>query len=126
MGWLRKLGERAETFAACFVYDFETFHIFSTQRSEAIHSAVQQWCRASSLLRDLVKNLDIKSNSILSRAITDGIRKRFALDTLKVSSDDPSILHFKTMVSAHAHVPSASNWPLISPMFEFCLLYVFA
>jgi hypothetical protein len=127
MAWLRKLGERADKFAACFVYDYETFHIFSTQRSEAIHSTIQTWCRASSLLTDLVKNLDIKSHSILSRAFTDAFRKRFALETLENSSDDPSIVPMKGLLSAHAHVPSASKFSLISPLLSclfFCLLLI--
>jgi len=52
------LGERREQWAARYTWAYFTAGIHSTQRSEAIHSAVAGWCTNNSLFTELVQQLD--------------------------------------------------------------------
>ena len=68
--WLDSLYRRRESWAARFTWQTLTLAIHSTQRGEAVHSAVDRFCAASMLLTVLLQRLDEYGNSVDVRAET--------------------------------------------------------
>jgi hypothetical protein len=57
VAWLEGLGKIAQKWVARYTWATLTYGIHSTQRAEAIHSAIKKWLRASTSLRSLVAYL---------------------------------------------------------------------
>jgi len=55
--WLKAFGERREQWAARWTWAICTYGVRSTQRSEATHSAIKQFLRASGLITELLAQL---------------------------------------------------------------------
>ena len=55
--WLKAFGERKEQWAARWTWAICTYGVRSTQRSEATHSAIKQFLRASGLITELLLQL---------------------------------------------------------------------
>ena len=72
--WLAALAEKREQWAACWTYKCLTYGLHSTQRIEAVHSAVQQYCKKSMLVTKLREELDRHAESAGSRSETTAIR----------------------------------------------------
>ena len=68
--WLNSLYQRREKWAARFTWQTLTLTIHSTQRGEAVHSAVERFCSASMLLTVLLQRLDEYGVSVDVRAET--------------------------------------------------------
>ena len=57
-GWLQNLGKRAPQWAACYCWNLRTYGIHSTQRSEATFSSVATFCRKTSTILGIVRDLE--------------------------------------------------------------------
>jgi hypothetical protein len=75
LAWLSRLYEKRKQFAARWVSTHRTLCMFSTQRAEAMHSAIAQWSRKSATLESLVKALEEHASSNESRGLTKAIRQ---------------------------------------------------
>jgi hypothetical protein len=62
LAWLEKLKKRKEQWAACFTWQHVTFGVHSTQRAEAIHSAMTQFCYKGSTIDKLARDMDQMTN----------------------------------------------------------------
>ena len=58
LNWLSSLLSRKEQWAACYTWKHKTFGIHSTQRAEAIHSAIAVFCSKGSSIVDITKDLE--------------------------------------------------------------------
>ncbi len=58
LAWLSSLLSRKEQWAACYTWKHKTFGIHSTQRAEAIHSAIAVFCSKRSSIVDITKDLE--------------------------------------------------------------------
>jgi hypothetical protein len=100
--WLAALAEKREQWAACWTYKCLTYGLHSTQRIEAVHSAVQQYCKKSMLVTKLREELDRHAESAGSRSETTAIR-----NALKNSNRDhafhPRVTDLQWIVSPHAY-----------------------
>lgn len=56
--WLSSLCARKEQWAACYTWKHQTYGIHSTQRAEAIHSAIHVFCCNTSTILDITKKLE--------------------------------------------------------------------
>ena len=56
--WLQTLKDRKRQWAACYTWQHCTRGIHSTQRAEAIHSAIKQFCSKTSMILDMVQDLE--------------------------------------------------------------------
>jgi hypothetical protein len=70
LAWLDSLYQRREKWAARFTWLTLTLAIHSTQRGEAVHSALERFCAASMLLIVLLQRLDEYGKSVDVRAET--------------------------------------------------------
>jgi hypothetical protein len=66
--WLAKSGAEREHWAYRFTWRFVTMGLHSTQRIEAVHSAVEHFLRANTLLTELVPRLESYSVDVSVRA----------------------------------------------------------
>jgi hypothetical protein len=62
LAWLENLKKRKEQWAACFTWQHVTFGVHSTQRAEAIHSAIAQFCYKGSTIDKLARDMDQMTN----------------------------------------------------------------
>jgi hypothetical protein len=85
LAWLPLLYLKRKQFAARWVSTHRTLCMYSTQRAEAMHSAITQWARKSATLESLVTALEEHAASNESRGLTKAIRKTL-LAALAVSS----------------------------------------
>lgn len=56
--WLESLRARKEQWAACYTWRHRTFGIHSTQRAEAIHSAIRWFCSKKSTILGITNDLE--------------------------------------------------------------------
>ena len=56
--WLSSLHSRKEQWAACYTWKHRTYGIHSTQRAEAIHSAISQFCSKGSTILGITMDLE--------------------------------------------------------------------
>ena len=56
--WLSSLLARKEQWAACYTWRHKTYGIHSTQRAEAVHSAIAVFCSKGSSIVDITKDLE--------------------------------------------------------------------
>jgi len=103
MKWLAELAERSDKFVACHVYNYGTYYIYSTQRAEATHSSMQQWCSTSMLITSLVKKLDMKAESTLSRSFTKALRADMRLSASK-RFEHSAVVALKSALTPYARV----------------------
>ena len=57
--WFRNLVQKRKKFAATWTYQHFTAAVHSTQRCESVHAALKHIIKASSLLTDLAKSVDV-------------------------------------------------------------------
>ena len=58
LAWLATMAGKKRQWAACYCWSVLAYGVHSTQRIEAIHSAVAQWCRKSMLLLAFFEELE--------------------------------------------------------------------
>ena len=71
--WLQSLKDRKWQWAACFTWQHCTRGIHSTQRAEAIHSAIKQFCSKTSLILDMVQDLEQMAEEQSLKSVMDGL-----------------------------------------------------
>jgi hypothetical protein len=72
--WLASLLDRKGQWAACFVMQYVTWTIASTQRIESTHGAFSHWRRHSSSVTMLIANLEDRSARIHERSRAHSLR----------------------------------------------------
>ena len=56
--WMRSLCLRKEQWAACFTWKHRTYGIHSTQRAEAVHSAINNFCSTTNTILAITEKLE--------------------------------------------------------------------
>ena len=87
--WLQALAERREQWAARWTWEVCSYGVRSTQRSEAIHSAIKQFLRSSGLLTELLNNLSEYSRRIQQEQRTDECRAEQRLNRGGITTSEP-------------------------------------
>jgi hypothetical protein len=105
--WLEGMRMRAPQWAACLTYRYRTFGMHSTQRAEAIHSAMQsRFAAKNSTFLQLVKDLERMSDELEFRSCAKGYRDTLRSKMLLVTGNKPVIYlpgnHYGDGVSGHA------------------------
>jgi hypothetical protein len=89
---LERMRLRAPQWAACLTYQYRTFGIHSTQRAEAIHSAMQsRFADKNSTFLQLVKDLERMSEELEFRSFDKGYRDTLRSKLLRVTGNNPVI-----------------------------------
>jgi hypothetical protein len=77
--WLAGLAAKKEQWAACWTWAFCTYGVHSTQRIEALHSAINVWCNKSMLLTELFDELESREAMRRQHSATQAFRDSFKL-----------------------------------------------
>jgi hypothetical protein len=75
--WLATMKSKARQWAACYTWARKTYGAHSTGRAEAINSAIKTFCSKHSLILDLMKDLELMSDSQPVRSETESLRQLF-------------------------------------------------
>ena len=75
--WLKEMGDRSTQWAACYTWGSLTFGIHSTQRCEAINSAVALFSRKTSTVVDLIGELETLSTCQQLNADSNALVNQF-------------------------------------------------
>ena len=89
--WLAKQNEQREQWAARWTWGQLTLGMHSTQRIEAVHSAVSGFLSASTLLVALVRKLDAYGEDVARRADTRGFYQARVLQAASKAHAHPFI-----------------------------------
>jgi hypothetical protein len=73
--WLRSLCSRKEQWAACFTWKHRTFGVHSTQRAEAVHSAINIFCACKSTILEITQKLEQMADEHTFRDKMEGINE---------------------------------------------------
>jgi hypothetical protein len=118
--WLDGMRERANQWAACMTYKYMTFGIHSTQRAEAIHSAMQsRFANKNSTFLQLVKDLERMSEELEFRSRNQEYHDKLRSKMQNVTGTNPKITPFGEAygqgVSGHArHLITAQCTNLVN------------
>jgi hypothetical protein len=111
LDWLDSLYQRRKQWAARFTWAMLTLAIHSSQRGEAVHSAVDRFCSASMLLTNLLERLDAYGENVDVRAETrDTLRCLRLLQREQLQSVPPIISSFARIVTPYAVTLLQAQW----------------
>ena len=111
LDWLDSLYQRRKQWAARFTWGTLTLAIHSSQRGEAVHSAIDRFCSASMLLTNLLERLDAYGENVDVRAETrDTLRCLRLLQREQLQSVPPIISSFARMVTPYAVTLLQAQW----------------
>ena len=109
--WLDSLYQRREKWAARWTWQTLTLAIHSTQRGEAVHSALERFCAASMLLTVLLQRLDEYGDSVNVRAETcDVLRCLRLLQREKDQAVAPIISSAARFLTPYAVLLLTAQW----------------
>ena len=74
LAWIARMGAKAKLWAARWTWANLTHGIHSTQRAEAVHSAIKRFLTASTMLTELVAQLDTYNEQSRSNKSQDAVR----------------------------------------------------
>ena len=100
--WLVKQAEQRKQWAARFTWAFLTLNMHSTQRIEAVHSAVAGFLRASMLLTMLLSKLDAHGEDVANRAATRAFRHERLLQAADKCNPHPFVNQAAGVLSPYA------------------------
>ena len=104
LDWLESLYARRERWAARWTYRTLTYSMHSTQRGEAVHSALARFCSASMLLTDLVDRLDTYGDGVAVRGETkDALRCLRLLGRQSRGTVSPLLSSLGRLICPYAH-----------------------
>ena len=111
LDWLESLYQRRKQWAARFTWGTLTLAIHSSQRGEAVHSALDRFCSASMLLTNLLERLDAYGENVDVRAETrDTLRCLRLLQREQMQSVPPIISSFARIVTPYAVTLLQAQW----------------
>jgi hypothetical protein len=111
LDWLDSLYQRRKQWAARFTWGTLTLAIHSSQRGEAVHSAIDRFCSASMLLTNLLERLDAYGDNVDVRAETrDTLRCLRLLQREQLQSVPPIISSFARIVTPYAVTLLQAQW----------------
>ena len=109
--WLDSLAERREKWAARFTWQTLTLGIHSTQRGEAVHSAIDRFCSASMLLTTLLQRLDEYGAGVEVRSETRDVLRSLRLVARESTGAVPPILSSAArLVTPYAVQLMSAQW----------------
>jgi hypothetical protein len=104
LDWLESLYARRERWAARWTFRTLTYGMHSTQRGEAVHSALARFCSASMLLTDLVDRLDTYGDGVAVRSETkDALRCLRLLSRQSRGTVSPLLISLGRLICPYAH-----------------------
>ncbi len=111
LDWLDSVYQRRKQWAARFTWGTLTLAIHSSQRGEAVHSAIDRFCSASMLLTNLLERLDAYGENVDVRAETrDTLRCLRLLQREQLQSVPPIISSFARIVTPYAVTLLQAQW----------------
>jgi hypothetical protein len=99
--WLEGMAAKREQWAAAWTWAHLTFGIHSTQRIEAIHSSIQEWCRNSSLLINFFKSMESREALRKQNSETKAHRDTFK-NVARGAAVWPPVAKLGTSLTAYA------------------------
>lgn len=75
--WLDDLKGKKEKWAACYTWQHRTYGIHSTQRAEAIHSAIATFCLKTSTIEEIVRDLEQMGSEQHNKSEMDALDRMF-------------------------------------------------
>jgi hypothetical protein len=100
--WLEGMAAKKEQWAACWTWGVCTYGVHSTQRIEAIHSAINVWCSKSMLLVELFVELESREALRRMHSETKAHRAAFKHAAMGPGGLYPPVAALSSSLTAYA------------------------